>query len=79
MKDTDHHTVHGSVHLCGERKSYERLHLNVGSRKFWTRRKTRAGLERPHFVAAETAAVAPAQPSASSRFAVAVSAFHAKE
>ena len=61
MNDTVHSAVHSSVHLCGERKSLGAQRLRIARWLILDAAKHPAGLERPHFVATGTVAVAPAQ------------------
>jgi hypothetical protein len=61
MNDTVHSAVHRSVHLCGERKLLGAQRLRIARWLILDAAKHPAGLERPHFVATGTVAVAPAQ------------------
>ena len=61
VKDTRNPSRHRSRHLRGDAKLLGAWRLRMARRSVWTRAKHPAGLERPHFVATGTVAVAPAQ------------------
>lgn len=63
MKDADQRRVHLSVHLRGERKLRRTVRFSGARPWILDAGKNQAGLERPHFVATETVAVAPVMPA----------------